>query len=134
MDLTPLLQETLLKTGRLRLRVRGTSMEPALPAGCIIEARPVPASLHVGDIVLFHRSDDLVAHRLVAHTAAGWLTRGDAVAEPDPPITEDQILAVVAVVRAPNAARRSSSLLRPRLRNVRLRIASCFASLRSPRG
>ncbi|NOX60905.1 MAG: hypothetical protein GXP42_03005 [Chloroflexi bacterium] len=93
--LAPLLREALVKTGRLRLRVRGASMEPTLPAGGAVEARPLHRPLRVGDIVLFLQQDRLVAHRLVGRAADGWLTQGDSVAEPDPPIAEEQILAVI---------------------------------------
>ena len=62
----PLLQETLQREGRFRVRLRGDSMRPSLPADAEIEIVPAPAHLRLGDIIVFHQGDELIAHRLVA--------------------------------------------------------------------
>ena len=67
--------------------ITGGSMEPAIHLGAEAFVRPVKAaSLHVGDIVTFHKPDDvgeLVTHRIVAIRGGTLITKGDANDDPD---------------------------------------------------
>jgi hypothetical protein len=78
------------KTGReLRARFGGSSMEPALPAGCEVLLRCGEVGAP-GDVIAFLIGGRLVVHRVVARAADGsWtLTRGDARTMPDVPIRD----------------------------------------------
>lgn len=57
------------------------SMEPAIPVGSAVWARPVnPADLQPGEIIAFYRGDTVVVHRVTENdTVQGALTtKGDA--------------------------------------------------------
>lgn len=58
------------------------SMEPTLPAGAMVIAR-AQADYAVGDVVSFRQEGAVVTHRIVAETAAGYRTAGDANNTPD---------------------------------------------------
>jgi Peptidase S24-like len=92
--------EVLRRSGFVRLRVRGESMLPSLGPGDIVEV--VPASLsevQPGEIVLARRDDRFFLHRFVASTAsAGFLTRGDSMAQPDPSYDSEALLGKVVRV------------------------------------
>ncbi len=73
-------------SGRYQVRpVLSGSMEPGLPTGAVVVTQRVPiSSLHVWDVIVFHRPDNpaaLVVHRIISMrtTAAGVVieTRGD---------------------------------------------------------
>ncbi len=83
------------------------SMGPAIPAGSIIISRPVaPATLAVGDVITFRRSEARVSvtHRIVAvreeRGQRAFVLKGDANHSPDPnEVTFDgQVDKVVATV------------------------------------
>jgi signal peptidase I len=80
-------------SGRYQVRpVLSGSMRPGLPVGGVVITKRVPiSSLHVRDVVVFHRPDrpqELVVHRIVSLTlgADGMVvqTQGDANNAPDP--------------------------------------------------
>ena len=101
--------ESLRLTGRLRLRVGGSSMLPAIRPGDILEVRSRRAvDVHSGSVVLFQSGGRLFAHRVVQCDGAFLVTRGDALDHRDAAIGEAQLLGeVVAVERRgrPVAAR-----------------------------
>ncbi|NYE50403.1 signal peptidase [Spinactinospora alkalitolerans] len=89
-------------TGAQALIVLSGSMEPSIPVGSVVIARPVdPAAVEVGDVITFEHGDPaqtdsfdpeltpLVTHRVVEveETGEGSLlhTRGDANDVPDDP-------------------------------------------------
>jgi hypothetical protein len=128
-----------LQTGRLTadetvvLPVLTGSMAPLLPVGAEIEVRGVadPAELAVGDVVVFRRGDQLVAHRLLMVWGLGpgrwFLERGDGVSGPGRVRARDVLGRVVAVrgdharrddLTTPEAQRRSRRSVRLSLRRL----------------
>jgi hypothetical protein len=95
-----LVKEVLARFGRVRLRVQGLSMAPAVLPGDVLEVRSAGADgLVIGSLVLVDRADRLIAHRLIAR-GAGLLTRGDARWRCDPPVDHRDVLGVVdSVIR-----------------------------------
>jgi len=95
--------EVLRSSGKLRLRVTGTSMLPAVWPGDILSLRShgVVDALP-GDIVLFGREGRLVAHRVVERTIGQdkmqWVTRGDSVGSNDPPVSSHELLGRVTAI------------------------------------
>jgi len=95
-DLTtilPLLQTSLDQNIPLRLRVTSSSMKPTLEIGDWITVEPWAAGdLKRGDILVIRRATDLLTHRLVATTPAGYYTKGDNQISTDPPHQSESIL------------------------------------------
>ena len=80
------------KTGRsLRARFGGSSMEPAIPAGALVQLRCGEPGAP-GDVIAFLSGGRIVVHRVVARAADGrWtLTRGDARILPDVPVRDPE--------------------------------------------
>ena len=99
----------------LRLRVRGTSMIPALWPGEMITVRPVGFdALAVGDIVVFARDGQLVAHRLQCIMEEGdddsqslrLATRGDTSVDADDPVHAAELVGRVSSVQRFGSQRR----------------------------
>ena len=91
-----------LRAGReIRLRVTGTSMLPAVRPGDVLRVRP-RTSAEVGQIAMFERDGRLFAHRVIAqigsHGRLQLITRGDALAVCDPPVSADEMLGEVATI------------------------------------
>jgi hypothetical protein len=105
--------------GRLRLRVTGTSMMPAIQPGdvlCVTRVEPGDAS--PGEIVLFARGGRLFAHRIVGRDGEGGdqhlITRGDCLLENDPPVLQSELLGrVTGLERGRHPARSRPLLKRP---------------------
>jgi signal peptidase I len=94
----------------LRLRVRGTSMLPALWSGDTVSIHPVKlADVVAGQVVVFARNRHFVCHRVVRCIANGnhvrLVTRGDAQPEDDPPVEPEEFLGVVKAVHRAGAER-----------------------------
>ena len=76
--------------GHQLIVVRGSSMEPAIPLGSVVEvARVQPSDLRLGDVVtLKEENGTLVSHRItgIVQTPEGLQlrTKGDANGTPDP--------------------------------------------------
>jgi len=100
-----LASEVLRTSGGLRFAALGGSMVPTIfPKDILIVRRETARSARTGDVVLFSRESRFYAHRLVEKTEEGGrlslVTRGDALAQNDAPVTEDELLGrVEAVVR-----------------------------------
>jgi signal peptidase I len=97
--------EVLRSSGALRLRVMGWSMLPAVwPGDTLVIERVESGAVSEGDIILFERDRRLFAHRVVTKSSPAGdtkiLTRGDAMPQPDPPLSERDMLGkVTSVVR-----------------------------------
>jgi signal peptidase I len=104
---TGLASEVLRSFGELRLQVGGSSMLPSIYPGDILTVhRTEIARVVPGDIVLYTREDRLYAHRIVEKICDRegilLLTRGDTLAENDPPVSAAELLGRVAsIVRGP---------------------------------
>jgi signal peptidase I len=90
----------------VRFVAEGQSMHPTIRDGDAITIGPVdPASLQVGDIVLYQKLQRAIVHRLVAVRAAApkaleLVTRGDGKAADDAPIGRPQVMGrLVAIER-----------------------------------
>jgi hypothetical protein len=91
------------RSGLVWLTLRGSSMAPTLRDGdrLLVASFAAGEAPRKGDVVIAKLTGRLVAHRLVAQTPQGVLTRGDACVRDDPALEQDEILArVVAVDRS----------------------------------
>jgi hypothetical protein len=94
-----LLAADLLRCGyKVRFRVMGTSMLPAIPPGSLVQVEPVDARLlRRGDVVLTDGAGRLIAHRIeeVRRHGAGpstFVLRGDNLPDRDLPVPEAALL------------------------------------------
>jgi Peptidase S24-like len=95
------LAKTLLRAGStIRIRAFGTSMLPTIWPGdvLVIESASLDR-LECGDVVLVNRENGVRVHRLLDKQGAHWITRGDGMAQDDPPMEPDQILGRVLEIR-----------------------------------
>jgi len=95
--------EALRLSGTLRLRVMGWSMLPAVwPGDTLVIERAESDAVSDGDIVLFSRDRRLFAHRVVAKDdragESGIRTRGDAMPQADPPVSDRDLLGKVSYI------------------------------------
>jgi signal peptidase I len=95
--------EVLRSSGKLRLRVTGCSMLPAVwPGDTLFVERTTRESVEEGDIVLYERDRRFFVHRVVRKTRAdadsSILTRGDAMPQPDPPVSSRDLLGRVSFI------------------------------------
>lgn len=93
--------EVLRSFGSLRFSATGWSMLPTIrPGDTLVVERTRSDQVRVGDVVLVSRQGRLCAHRVFAKTQSSpgrrWITQGDAMAVPDPAVSEDQLLGRVA--------------------------------------
>ena len=94
-----------LRAGRVvRLRVWGSSMLPSVwPRDTIVVHPLTDWEPFVGQLVLYRRDGRLIAHRIVGCECDGasimrFVTRGDALAGCDEPVTKCQIFGVVNTI------------------------------------
>lgn len=88
--------DSLRASGRLRMRVAGSSMLPAIRPGDLVTVRRgAPAEARAGDVILFHRDGRFFTHRVVSRQGESLVTRGDAVAALDPPVQPGEFLGIV---------------------------------------
>jgi signal peptidase I len=92
--------ELLRLSGSLRLQVNGWSMLPAVRPGDTVMVRSATSKeVSEGDIVLFGRDRRLFVHRVDNKGADGRIiTRGDAMAHTDPPVSEGELLGRISYV------------------------------------
>jgi hypothetical protein len=122
------------RSGRARLTISGTSMEPLLRAGMVIDVEPLVEDPCIGDILVFLAQGALVAHRLVggelfAHdsgiagarllrgNSASYRTAGDAFPEREEIVPAGKVIGRVVAVwagPAPDAQRIDGALFRGR--------------------
>lgn len=77
----------------LTARVAGLSMWPLLRPGARVVISPGRPA--IGDLALVQLGTALVLHRVVASRPGRLLTKGDAVARPDPEVALGDVLGVV---------------------------------------
>jgi signal peptidase I len=81
------------KGGVARFQVVGGSMRPYLEVGDWLLLESGPASdIALGDIVIVKRAQDVCAHRVIGKRPGGWITKGDALYQPDPDVMVEAIL------------------------------------------
>jgi signal peptidase I len=95
--------EVLRSSGSLHLRVAGWSMLPTVWPGDTLIIEPANGrQVCEGDVVLFSRGRQFVAHRVVAIShaeCASFHTQGDALPCPDSPLVASQLLGKVSFVQ-----------------------------------
>jgi signal peptidase len=99
--------EVLSSFGEARLKVTGSSMLPTIWPGDVLEVRHQGvAEIQSGDVVLFQRQGQLVAHRVVQRLGGPGgnllITRGDRQSAADPPITKEELLGRVTEILCGN--------------------------------
>lgn len=95
--------EVLRSSGRLRLRVTGWSMLPAIfPGDTLLIERANSESVDKGDIILFSRDRRIFVHRVSGKSGSDGdlqiVTQGDGMRNPDPPVSSSQLLGKVSLV------------------------------------
>jgi signal peptidase I len=113
-------------------------MYPTICDGDLITVEPKkPSDVYVGDIILYHHENGVVAHRVinmqepqssVPSTQHLFLCRGDAAIKYDNPIRADQILGKVVSIQR-NGRRIDPYRLRIKLHYKTRRLASCIKRL-----
>ena len=106
-----LVSEAVRAAGRVRLRVSGTSMVPAMRPGDLITVeRAGSTEISPGEIVVFAQSGRLVVHRVTGITAPGVAkpggrdgetllqTRGDCARRKDPTVRGSELLGRVTQI------------------------------------
>lgn len=105
-------------------------MLPSIWPGDIIHVEAArPESLEPGDIVLYRHGPRLFAHRLLQSPAGKklnlFVTRGDALPSPDPPVSSSDILGrVTSIVAFGRRGNRAALRAEPN-RVLALAIAHC---------
>jgi hypothetical protein len=90
-------------SGAVRLRAAGWSMLPAVWPGDTLVVEPTAASdVSAGEIVVFSCASRFVAHRVIANRQASEnskiQTRGDAMLQPDPPVSGGELVGKVVLI------------------------------------
>jgi signal peptidase I len=88
--------------GRVRIRVLGTSMAPAILPGDVLSVeRADVAQVSPGEIVVFARPGRIVAHRVVAkhsEPCVVLITQGDRLRLEDAPVSGEELIGRVTQV------------------------------------
>lgn len=90
------------------LRMRGSSMWPAVPDQSVLSVAPCASgALQRGDLATFRSGEVLITHRVVrVHEGGDLTTWGDSVLRPDPRIAAGDVLGKATVLeRAPALGR-----------------------------
>jgi SOS-response transcriptional repressor LexA len=83
-----------------RFCARGRSMNPTIQDGDTLHVEPITGAPKIGEIVFFSLDGEFKAHRVVARSGSGFVTRGDAGIEFDGVVSQTGIVGrVVAVER-----------------------------------
>src|SRR5215469_12459509 len=87
--------------GEVRLKVRGSSMLPAIwPGEILLVRRQDLSALRVGQVVLYSRCGAMVAHRIVQRAGERLWTKGDSLLYVDLPVCASDIIGqVMSIVR-----------------------------------
>ena len=98
--------EVLRSFGNLQFEATGWSMLPSMwPGDTLMVERVSGDQVRIGDVVLVGRDGRLCAHRVVSTSEDKenplWITQGDAMAAPDRPVNESELLGRVScLIRA----------------------------------
>ena len=82
------------------LRIEGRSMLPFFGEGSVVIVKKIDAAaLRTGMVVVYkNRFGEMVAHRLIASTSAGWTAQGyNNAAADSTPVSQENLLGVVYV-------------------------------------
>ncbi len=98
-----LAEEVIRKFGTVRLRVQGTSMTPAIRPGDTISIRRAhPREIEPGEIIMYSRDGQMFAHRVLRRVHENgemqFLTQGDRMLHPDPPVSAENLLGRVVLI------------------------------------
>ncbi len=87
------------------LKMHGYSMFPGLLPGDLVRVAPLNENPEIGQIVIFHRVDRLVVHRVIAldRKTGAVITKGDASLGEDDPLPPEAILGIASMRRRGNA-------------------------------
>lgn len=96
------------RTGRARLMITGTSMNPNLRAGMVVEIESLVALPRIGDILVFQSTSGLIAHRYIRKLRRGtgnpdddlFVTAGDAWPERSETIAPNLVIGRVRSIWA----------------------------------
>src|SRR5436190_18368949 len=78
------------------------SMTPLIQPGDRLRLSALdPDAARPGTIVAYRRGEALVVHRLLAVTAAGFVTKGDALTDREVPVAAGEIVGRVAAICSP---------------------------------
>lgn len=80
------------------VRVTGWSMGCALGPASSVVLTALSRTPKLGEIIVVKTDSELMAHRVIAVTAAEVVTKGDNCINADPPVTESQILGKVQCI------------------------------------
>lgn len=111
--------EVLEQNGTVRVRVSGQSMLPTLWPGDVltIQSRQL-SEVEPGELILYERRGRFFVHRLILTSGENmFVTRGDCMAETDPPISGEHFLGTVTAI-----ARGESVIVPSRNRSLANRI------------
>jgi signal peptidase len=102
-----LVSEAVRKFGRIRLRVSGASMLPAMRPGDLLTVESASLNeISPGEIVVFARSGRLVCHRVTAIAGNAreplLATRGDRARRDDPLVSSSELLGRVTQIERGN--------------------------------
>ena len=82
-----------------RFRYTGSSMVPTFKPGQVLYIRPVSRDIQPGDVIVYHRGDDYVVHRVHSVQPDGMRTRGDNnPIEDESPVPLENVIGVVEKV------------------------------------
>jgi signal peptidase I len=79
------------------------SMSPYIREGDVVLVQHASRRFRVGDVIVFKRAGDLVAHRVVSVRGRGmdiiYRTKGDNLRSFDPPVPRSSVLGMVICIR-----------------------------------
>ena len=95
------MSEQLLRSGQsIRVQVGGNSMFPYIKKGEVIEIQPITIEkIKIGDVVVFHHTGKLIAHRVLKIKPDSLLTKGDSRSKFDPPVLAKNLLGKVMTIK-----------------------------------
>lgn len=97
---TPFVVELLARHGAVWVREASRSMSPLIREGDEVRLVPLePRRITRGALIAYRKGEGLVLHRVLASSEAGVITKGDALASPDPLIGWQDVVARAAGLR-----------------------------------
>jgi hypothetical protein len=97
---TPLALEALTRSGSVWVREASSSMVPLIRPGDRLQLEPAdPRRIVPGAVIAYHRESRLIVHRVVDRDELELTTKGDALADPDAPVSWDCVVGRVRALR-----------------------------------